>query len=276
MEPLSILTFIILIFLSAFFSGTEIALMTTSKHAVSSLVRENRFGARSLEIIKGNTDKLLITILIGNNIVNTASATLAATVALNVANASGLNQEQGMVISTAVVTILLLLFGEITPKTICTRYGVPIALFVAPIYRVLMFVFTPISFFIEIFLKGIMKIFGGDNFVKKISYQEVEAFIDMSHEEGEVQADEHRQMKNLLSLRDMDAESVMTPRVNVNFLDMEMTVDEACEFFLQHSHSRMPVAGKNTDDVDFMLTFREAFQLRNDGQGMKKLSEISE
>ena len=275
MEPLSILTFIILIFLSAFFSGTEIALMTTSKHAVSSLVRENRFGARSLEIIKGNTDKLLITILIGNNIVNTASATLAATVALNLAQASGLNQEQGMVISTAVVTILLLLFGEITPKTICTRYGVPIALFVAPIYRVLMFVFTPISFFIEIFLKGIMKIFGGDNFVKKISYQEVEAFIDMSHEEGEVQADEHRQMKNLLSLRDMDAESVMTPRVNVNFLDMEMTVDEACEFFLQNSHSRMPVAGKNTDDVDFMLTFREAFQLRNDGQGMKKLSEIS-
>ena len=275
MEPLSILTFIILIFLSAFFSGTEIALMTTSKHAVSSLVRENRFGARSLEIIKGNTDKLLITILIGNNIVNTASATLAATVALTLANASGLNQEQGMVISTAVVTILLLLFGEITPKTICTRYSVPIALFVAPIYRVLMFVLTPISFFIEIFLKGIMKIFGGDNFVKKISYQEVEAFIDMSHEEGEVEADEHRQMKNLLSLRDMDAESVMTPRVNVNFLDMEMTVDEACEFFLQHSHSRMPVAGKNTDDVDFMLTFREAFQLRHDGQGKKKLSEIS-
>lgn len=157
--------------------------MTTSKPTIASLVREGRFGAKSLEIIKENTDRLLITILIGNNIVNTASSVLAADAALRLAESSELPKEMGMVIATAVVTTLLLLFGEITPKTICTRYNAPIAMFVAPIYRVMIFIFTPIAILIEFFLKGVMWLFGGDNFVKKISYQEVEAFIDMSHEE---------------------------------------------------------------------------------------------
>ena len=182
MDPVSILIFVILIFLSAFFSGSEIALMTTSKHAVSSLVREKRFGAESLERIKSNTDKLLITILIGNNIVNTAAASYAALLTTRFAESSGLSQETGVLIATAVVTILLLLFGEITPKTICTRYNVSLSLLVAPIYRVLIFILTPISFLIEYFVKGVSYLFGG-NYDKKISYQEVEAFIDMSHEE---------------------------------------------------------------------------------------------
>lgn len=273
MEPLSVLIFIILIFLSAFFSGSEIALMTTTKPIIASMVREKRFGAESLEKIKENTDRLLITILIGNNIVNTATASYAALVTTKIAIAYNLSQEVGVVIATAVVTVLLLLFGEITPKTICTRHNVAISLMVAPIYRVLMFILTPISFLIEYFVKGVSYIFGG-NYTKKISYQEVEAFIDMSHEEGEVEDDERRQMKNLLSLRDIYAESVMTPRVNVNFLYADMTVNEACEHFLKSSHSRMPVAGESTDDVDFVMTIREAMRMQAEGDGEKKLSEV--
>lgn len=89
----------------------------------------------------------------------------------------------------------------------------------------------------------------------------------MSHEEGEVEADERRQIKNLLSLRDMTAESVMTPRVNVEFLSMDQTVDEACEVFLSASHSRLPVHGESTDDIDYILTFREAFIYQKSGKG---------
>lgn len=248
--------------------------MTTSKHAVASMVREKRFGAKSLESIKENTDKLLITILIGNNIVNTASASLAAVVAINFTKTIGLDESMGLTISTALVTIVLLLFGEITPKTICTRYNVQISLLVAPVYRVLMFILTPVSWCIELFLKGMMWVVGGGNYVKQISYQEVEAFLDMSHEEGEVEDDERRQMKNLLSLRDMFAESVMTPRVNVKFLRLDMTVDEACVFFLANSHSRMPVAGESTDDVNYVVTFREIFTLRAEWKGSKKLREL--
>lgn len=126
--------------------------MTTSKHAIQSLIREKRFGARSLEKIKENTDKLLITILIGNNIVNTASASLAAVIMMNIASHSGLDQATALTLSTAVVTALLLFFGEITPKALCTRYNIPIALAVAPIYRVLMVILTPITVLIEFFM----------------------------------------------------------------------------------------------------------------------------
>lgn len=249
--------------------------MTTSKHAVASMVREKKFGARALENIKEKTDKLLITILIGNTIVNTASATFAANLSMDFAEKMWLPKEQWMLISTVVVTVILLLFSEITPKTISTRHNVAISLFVAPFYQVFMWVLTPLTIVIEFFVRWVSYLFGGDNFVKKISYQEVEAFIDMSHEEGEVEADERRQMKNLLSLRDMYAESVMTPRVNVNFLNIDMTVDEACEYFMSQSHSRMPIAGKNTDDVDYVLTFREAFKLRNDGFSDMKLENLN-
>ncbi len=248
--------------------------MTLSNHAVSSLVREKRFGAKSLEYIRKDTDKLLITILIGNNIVNVASASLATIVTLEMASKMNLSPEYGPVIATVVVTIILLLFWEITPKTICTRFNTTISLAVAPIYRVLIVVFSPISFVVGLFLKWVNTIFGWDGYAKQISYQEVEAFIDMSHKEWEVEADERRQIKNLLSLREMTADSVMTPRVNVEFLSMDMTIDEVCDFLLQASHSRMPIYTKSHDDVEYMINFKNAFKLQAEWNGSKKLSEL--
>ncbi len=248
--------------------------MTISKHAIQSVVRQKKSGAKSLEKIKSNTDKLLITILIGNNIVNVASSALATVATINMVAVLWLPEESAIPISTAVVTMILLLFGEITPKTICARYNVAISLAVAPIYRVLMIIMTPITILIEWFVRAVSYLFGGDNSVKKISYQEVEAFIDMSHEEGEVEADERRQIKNLLSLQDTTAESAMTPRVNVEFLELDMTLDEACNFLLNASHSRLPVSGENTDDVHHVMTFREAFRLQAEGHGSEKLRNL--
>lgn len=96
----------------------------------------------------------------------------------------------------------------------------------------------------------------------------------MSHEGGAVEADERRQIKNLLSLPEMTAESVMTARVNVEFLSLEMTVDEACDFLMNASHTRIPVYGESSDDVDHVITFREAFKLQKDGHGKSKLSSL--
>lgn len=101
--------------------------------------------------------------------------------------------------------------------------------------------------------------------VRKISYEEVEAFIDMSHEEGEMEADERRQIKNLLSLSETSAETAMTPRVFMEFVSRDMSVSEVCEFFINSSHSRMPVCGVSTDDVDHVITLREAFKLKQEG-----------
>jgi CBS domain containing-hemolysin-like protein len=96
----------------------------------------------------------------------------------------------------------------------------------------------------------------------------------MSHTEGEVEADERRQIKNLLSLSDTSAESVMTPRVNVEFASLDMTIDETCEFFMNSSHSRLPICGQTTDDVDFFITFRDAYRFKNEGHGSTQLSSL--
>lgn len=103
----------------------------------------------------------------------------------------------------------------------------------------------------------------------------MEAFIDMSHAGGAVEEDEKRQIKNILGLSEMTADSVMTPRVNVEFVSLDMTVDEVCDFLMQSSHSRLPVYGDTTDDVDHILTFREAFRLQREWYGAIVLKELN-
>ena len=96
----------------------------------------------------------------------------------------------------------------------------------------------------------------------------------MSHEGGAVEADERRQIKNLLTLSETMADSVMTPRVHVEFLDLDMTVDQVCEVFMNSSHSRLPICGETTDDVDYVITFREAFKLQREGHGKAHLQDL--
>ena len=275
MDPSQILMFIILIALGAFFSGTEIAFLNISKHTIQWLVRDKRWGAKSLEIIKSDMDKLLITVMIGNNLVNVGASALGTLASLSLAQSLALPSQYAIAIATWVVTMIILVFGDITPKTLFARYSVPVALAVAPFYRFLIFVFTPLSFFLNHFVKFIARLFGSEGYSNKITASELHAFIDMSHEGWAVEADERRQIKNLLSLGDMTAESVMTPRVNVEFLSLDMTVDEACSFLMSASHSRIPVYGETTDDIDYVLTFREAFKLQREWYGEARLDSLN-
>jgi Mg2+/Co2+ transporter CorB len=116
------LIFIGLIILSAFFSGTEIAFLNISKHTVQGLVRDKRFGAKSLEAVKSDMDKLLITVMIGNNLVNVGASAMGTLASLSLAKSLSLPDEYGILIATGAVTMILLLFGDITPKTIFARY----------------------------------------------------------------------------------------------------------------------------------------------------------
>lgn len=205
---------------------------------------------------------------------NVAASSLATVASISLVKSLNLPSEYGILMATGAVTITLLLFGEITPKTLCSRFAVPVSLAVAPIYRVLIVLFRPLSYIIGFLVRGVARLFGSTSYIHRISYEEVEAFIDMSHEEGEVEADERRQIKNLLSLSETSAESVMTPRVNVEFVSIDMSIDEVCEFFMNSSHSRMPICGNTTDDVNFIITLREAFRFKNEGHGKTQLSSL--
>ncbi len=274
MDPTSLIIFFSLIALSAFFSGTEIALMSLSEHAIQGYAKEKRAGSKSLVRIKKKNDKLLITILIGNNLANVGASALATVASIKVAESLSLPGEYGIGIATGAVTLILLLFGEITPKSIASRYAGNISLVVAPFYEVLMTVLTPVTAMIELFVMGVRKLFGTSGPAPSMTSEELEAFIDISHEQGAVETHEHKKIKGVLDLSETEASSVMTPRVKVDFISKEATIDEAIGIFLSLSHTRLPVYGEDSDDVDYVVTLREVLAWQRQGIGATKLGDL--
>ena len=240
--------------LSAFFSWTEIALMSLPKHKVETFVKQWLPGARDLKYIKEHSDRLLITILIGNNLVNTYTAAYATTIAMNIAKNSGIWIDQSMAvgIATWIVTLLLLLFGEIAPKSFATKNAEKISLAVAKFYRILMIILYPLVVLIEF----ITKLFTWKAKVEEVSEEEIEAFIDMWKESGTLEKHEHEHLKNLLDLSDTAVEEIMTPRVKIDKLSDNVTVKEALDYMQEHTHSRIPVYHEDIDHIIGIVTLR--------------------
>ncbi len=270
MDPLLILLFFILFLLSAFFSGTEIALMSLAEHKIDSLVKQNKFWAKSLKKIKSNTDRLLITILIWNNLVNVYTAALATTIAIAIWESSWLPQSTAIWISTWIITFLLLLFWEIIPKSIATKNASTISLLVAPFYKYLMILLYPVITFMEV----IIRIFSSKWKVERITDEEIESFIDMWRDSWSLEKDEHEKIKNILELEDTYVDEIMTPRVKIEALSSEKTVLEALDFYLSHTHSRIPVYRETIDKIDSFITWRELLLQVKDWNLDKKLSEL--
>jgi len=270
MDPLLILLFIVLFMLSAFFSGTELALMSLADHKIDWLVKQNKYWAKSLKKIKENNDRLLITILIWNNLFNVYTAALATTIAITLWEASWLPQATAVWIATWIVTFLLLLFWEIIPKSFATKNAAALWLFVAPIYKILMFILYPVISFMEV----IIKVFSWKEKVEQLSDEELESFIDMWRESWTLEKEEHEKIKNILDFDETDVDEIMTPRVKIEALSSKITVREALEYYLSHTHSRIPVYTKTIDKINHFITGRDLlFQLR-DWNLDKKLFEL--
>ncbi|EKE26564.1 MAG: protein of unknown function DUF21 [uncultured bacterium (gcode 4)] len=275
MDPVSLFLFILLVTLSAFFSWTEIALMSLSQHKITSLVKEKKVWAKYLKKIKKNNDRLLITILIGNNLVNVWASALATVSTVQLVEKLSLPWSYWIWIATWFVTLILLLFWEITPKSICSKYAEKTSLFVAPFYHFLMSVLLPITFIIELFVRIVSKIFNSNNISVKMSSEEFEAFIDMSKDIWAVEEGEHKKIKSILDLWDTLAESVMTPRVQMDAVSIDITIDMLCDYFLTHSHSRIPVYEWTVDNIDYVVTFKEAFKLKESWRWSRRLKELT-
>lgn len=270
MDPLLILLFLVLFLLSAFFSGTELALMSLPVHKIDSLIKQNKFWAKSLKKIKSNNDRLLITILIWNNLVNVYTAALATTIAISLWESLWIPQATVIWIATWITTFLLLLFWEILPKSIATKNASAIALTVAPIYKILMIILFPVITFIEV----IIRLFSTKWKVERMTDEELESFIDMWRDSGTLEKDEHEKIKNILELEDTYVDEIMTPRVKIEALSCDKTIREALEFYLSHTHSRIPVYKETIDKIDHFITWRELLLQVKDWNFDKKLSEI--
>ena len=272
MDVNTILIFIWLLMMSAFFSWTEIALMSLPKHKVETLVKQWIKAAKDLKYIKENSDKLLITILIWNNLVNTYTAAFATTIAMNIAKNSWLwlNQSTAVWIATWIVTLLLLLFWEIAPKSFATKNAESIALMVSKFYKFLMFVLSPIVYLLE----KLIQLFTWKTKQEQVSESEVEAFIDMWKNTWGLEDKQHEHLKNVLEFWEITVEEIMTPRVKLESLEDDTTAEEALKYYLKHTHSRIPVYNETIDNITSILTIRDLISVEDKSKTLSQLNLV--
>lgn len=258
---------IILLMLSAFFSSNETALTTVNKIRLRSLADDgNKKAAMVLDITENHTSKMLSAILIGNNIVNISASSLSATLAYAFGGYM-------VSIATAVLTVAILVFGEITPKNYATINAEKISMRYIRIIRFFMTIMTPVIFIINLFSRGIMFLLRVDPAAAKkvMTEEELRTIVDVSHERGVIESDEKEMINNVFDLGDADAKDIMVPRVHVTFADVNSTYDELIDIFREDKFTRLPVYEDSQDNIvgiinmkDLLLCDRdESFNIRD-------------
>ena len=239
--------------LSAFFSSSETALTTVNKIRLRSLAESgNKRAALVLEVTENHTSKMLSAILIGNNIVNISASSLSATLAY----AFG-----GYMVSlaTAVLTVAILVFGEITPKNYATINAEKISLRYIRVIYIFMTVMTPVIFIINLFSRGIMFLLRVDPNAanKSMTEDELRTIVDVSHEDGVIESGEKELIYNVFDLSDANAKDIMVPRVHVTFANIENTYEELIEIFRKDKFTRLPVYEDSQDNIVGIINMKD-------------------
>lgn len=251
-----IIILIILIILSGLFSGVETAFMSVSRIKVRSLLREKKKGSQTLYRIKKNPHKLIITILIGNNLVNIGAASLATVVFM------GLFGSKGVGIATGVMTFLILVFGEITPKTLAIQNAEKISLIVAKPLEILSYILTPVVVIFEGLSKLTSSMLGSEK-EKKLSEEELKTIVTMGREEGILSKETAEIMQNVLKFEGTKVTEVMTPKAYIEMINGDKKLKDVIKKIIKSSYSRFPVYSKNQDeiigilDIDDILKYLE-------------------
>ena len=258
-----ILILLVLLLLSGIFSSAETALTTYNKIRMRALADEGNKRASTVLAVTENSGKMLSAILIGNNIVNTAVASLATTIAYRLGGTA-------VAIASGLMTLLILLFGEITPKTMATIHAEKMSLFYAPVINIFMKIMTPFIFIVNGLSTGLLMLLRIDPNAKDNTMTEAElrSVVNVSHQDGVIESDEKEMIYNVFDLGDANAkdimvprvhvtfaevnntyEDVMVPRVNVTFADIDSSYDELIDLFREDKFTRLPVYQETKDNV---------------------------
>ena len=252
-DTYQIIILLILLALSAFFSSNETALMSVNRIRLRSLADEgNKRAAMALDILENQTPKLLSAILIGNNIVNISASSLATTLAYSFG---------GYMVSivTLILTVLILIFGEITPKNYATINSEKITLRYIPVFKFLMTIMTPVIFIINLFSRGVMRLMrvDPDEANKAMTEEELRTIVDVSHEDGVIESDEKEMIYNVFDLGDATAKDIMVPRVHVTFADVASTYDELIDIFREDKFTRLPVYKDSQNNIVGIINMKD-------------------
>ena len=248
-----IIIIIILLLLSAFFSSAETAFTMVNKIRIRSLIEDGNKRAITVGKIIDNSGKMLSAILIGNNIVNISASALMTSLTIRLwgSYATG--------IATGVMTVLVLIFGEITPKTTATIYAEKFALVYAPVVYFIMFIFTPVIFIIDKLSGVILKLIHVDanNKHNKITEEELRTFVQVSHEDGVIESNEKKIINNLFDFGDTETKDVMIPRIDMTLADVNTGYDDIIELFRETKYTRIPIYEGNPDNVIGILNIKD-------------------
>ncbi len=251
--PIQAVTILILVLLSAFFSSAETSMTAANRIRIHSLAEQGNKRAITLEKIISNSGKMLSTILIGNNIVNIAASSLATTFTMKVFGSVYIG------VATGIMTLLVLLFGEITPKTVATLKADDLALaYARPIYA-LMVVLTPVIYIVGKLANGILLILRIDPNAKKdtITEHELRSMVNAGQENGVIEREEKQMIYNVFDFGDSAAKDVMIPRIDMTFIDVESSYQELLDIFKEDMHTRFPVYEDNTDNVIGIINIKD-------------------
>ena len=248
-------TLSLLIILSGFFSGAEIALISMTPAQIRAMVKKGNKSAHIIEKIKKNPQKLLITILIGNNLVNIGASVIATTWT----TAQFGNKFLG--IATGILTLIVLIFGEIIPKTLAERFSSRFALLVAYPLFYLQIILFPIVWGLEKSMNILIKAIGGTK--KKITEDEVKAMLSVSAEEGAIENEEKEIINNVMEFDEIRVFQVMTPRAKIFALDQKTKLTDGINLIIEEGHSRIPIYNNNLDKIIGVLTIQEILKAKN-------------
>ena len=244
-DAIQIAALLFLLLLSAFFSSAETSLTTVNKIRIQSLAEQGNRNAKILEKVISDSSKMLSTILIGNNIVNISASSLATTITLRLFGNAFVS------VSTGILTLLVLIFGEITPKTMATIHSEKIALSYARIIYALMVLFTPLVFIVQHLSFLMLRLLRVDPNAKGASMTEHElrTIVNVSQEDGVIESEEKQMIYNVFDFRDSVAKDIMIPRIDMTFVDINCTYEELMDIYRDVKYTRFPVFEDNTDNV---------------------------
>lgn len=255
METSDILQLVILVLLlsaSAFFSSAETALMTSNKLRIRNLAENGDKRAEKVLEITANTDKMLSAILIGNNIVNLSASALSTTLTLKLFGSSLVG------VATGVLTFLILVFGEITPKNVASKNADDMALKYIGIISILVIVLTPAIYIVNKVAGIVISLFiknNDDN--NMVTEDELRAMVEVSHEDGVIEKEEKKMIVNVVDFGDTVAGDIMLPRVDMVMVSVESSYGEILKIFREERYTRIPVYEESPDNVIGILNVKD-------------------
>lgn len=254
-----LLTIVVMVFLSAFFSSSETALVTVNKIRMKNLAENGDKRAAKVLKVTSNSGKMLSAILIGNNIVNIGASSIATMLAVDVFG------DIGSGIATGLLTIVILIFGEVSPKTMATTKADSLALGIAGIIDILMSLLTPVIFVINKLSSGVLRLLrvNPNETDTAMTEAEIRTIVDESQESGAIENEERQMIHNVFDFGDSLAKEVMIPRIDMTFVQADASFEELIDIYRENKYTRLPVYEESTDHVIGIINMKDVILIDN-------------